>query len=132
MTNESDFQNALDANPEDHQTRLVFADWLQERDDPRADGYRALGVLRRVPSDPHFGFLWNSDYGNRVCPSPYVLPRDWYEPLDANDGPGKLKPPGGLRLLNQGESRRAKEDKAALAFALLPPERRAELLAGGG
>jgi uncharacterized protein (TIGR02996 family) len=30
MTTEDDFQAALDANPGDWQTRLVFADWLQE------------------------------------------------------------------------------------------------------
>ena len=49
MTTEDDFQAALDADPENWQTRLVFADWLQERGDPRAEGYRALGVLRRRP-----------------------------------------------------------------------------------
>ena len=50
MTTEDDFQAALDTNPGDWQTRLVFADWLQERDDPRAEGYRALGLLRRAPA----------------------------------------------------------------------------------
>lgn len=30
MTTEDDFQAALDANPDDWQTRLVFADWLEE------------------------------------------------------------------------------------------------------
>src|SRR5215510_9578888 len=49
MTTEDDFQAALDKNPEDWQTRLVFADWLEERGDVRAEGYRALGLLHRVP-----------------------------------------------------------------------------------
>jgi uncharacterized protein (TIGR02996 family) len=49
MTTEEDFQRALDADPSDWQTRLVFADWLQERNDPRAEGYRALGALRKWP-----------------------------------------------------------------------------------
>ena len=49
MTTEDDFQVALDTNPGDWRTRLVFPDWLPERSDPRADGYRALGVLRRAP-----------------------------------------------------------------------------------
>ena len=40
MTKEDDFQKALDAHPEDWQTRLVFADWLQERGDPRAEFLR--------------------------------------------------------------------------------------------
>ena len=49
MTSEDDFQAALDTSPDDWQTRLVFADWLQERGDPRAEGYRALAVHRRIP-----------------------------------------------------------------------------------
>src|SRR5262249_13386737 len=49
VTTEDDFQNALDAQPGDWQTRLVFADWLQDRSDPRAEGYRALGMNRIVP-----------------------------------------------------------------------------------
>lgn len=48
MTTEDDFQRMLDENPGDHTTRLVFADWLDERGDPRAAGYRALGDQRRV------------------------------------------------------------------------------------
>ena len=41
MTTEDDFQTALDANPEDWQTRLVFADWLEDNGDPqRADFIR--------------------------------------------------------------------------------------------
>ncbi len=49
MTTEDDFQAALDANPDDWQTRLVFADWLDERGDARAEGYRALGANRLRP-----------------------------------------------------------------------------------
>src|SRR5204863_136709 len=49
VTTEDDFQNALDADPADWQTRLVFADWLQERGDVRAEGYRALGRTRFYP-----------------------------------------------------------------------------------
>jgi hypothetical protein len=29
MTTEEDFQRQLDLHPDDHQTRLVFADWLE-------------------------------------------------------------------------------------------------------
>lgn len=50
MTTEDDFQAALDVDPTDWQTRLVFADWLDERDDPRAEGYRAIGTLRLCPA----------------------------------------------------------------------------------
>lgn len=33
MTTEDDFQKHLDENPEDHHTRLVFADWLEENNE---------------------------------------------------------------------------------------------------
>lgn len=49
MTTEDDFQAMIDANWEDWHTRLVFADWLAEHDDPRSDGYRWLGENKRVP-----------------------------------------------------------------------------------
>jgi uncharacterized protein (TIGR02996 family) len=49
MTSEEDFQRALNRNPSDHLTRLVFADYLDELGDPRADGYRALGLLQLSP-----------------------------------------------------------------------------------
>lgn len=42
MNDEEAFQTALDANPDDHLTRAVFADWLDDRDDPRGPGYREL------------------------------------------------------------------------------------------
>lgn len=64
MTTEEDFDTALDRNPEDWQTRLVYADWLQERGDPRAEGYRALGTLRRFPS----GWEWWTWLGNQRLP----------------------------------------------------------------
>lgn len=47
MTTEDDFQAAT--HPDDWQTRLVFADWLEECGDPRAVGYRALGFRRLHP-----------------------------------------------------------------------------------
>ncbi|QEL17433.1 TIGR02996 domain-containing protein [Limnoglobus roseus] len=45
MTDEDAFQTALDANPADHSTRLSFAQFLDERSDPRGPGYRAMGRL---------------------------------------------------------------------------------------
>lgn len=114
MTTEDDFQNALDAQPDDWQTRLVFADWLQERGDPRAEGYRALGVNRCFP-------LYTSAEQYRWIPGHMRgtvgdcwLPWDWTEQIPDS---------------NHRDSRREAEDAAALAFAQLPPERRAELLA---
>lgn len=42
---EKAFWDHLEAHPEDSTCRLVFADWLQERGDPRAEGIRVLGRL---------------------------------------------------------------------------------------
>ncbi|QEL19074.1 hypothetical protein [Limnoglobus roseus] len=46
---ERGFHDHLDANPSDSDARLVLADWLEDIDDARAAGYRALGNLKRVP-----------------------------------------------------------------------------------
>ena len=42
------FQKQLDADPTDHLTRLVLADWLEEHDDDRAEGYRALAKIKAI------------------------------------------------------------------------------------
>lgn len=148
MTTEDDFQRQLDAHPDDWQTRLVFADWLDERGDPRADGYRVLGRFKREASlqvRAREGCMicvrdvpkWRRD-SNRV--SAWCL---WRGRVDMRPGDSS-----GWRKLNDeihpdwfrfilGEyrhgqmvfdSRRAAEDAAAKAFARLPTARRAELL----
>jgi uncharacterized protein (TIGR02996 family) len=153
MTTEDDFQKALDADPADWQTRLVLADFLEERADVRADGYRALGVLRRVPTSAFYRpgtserwFLWfSADRAaglarNRSSPAQDIaesmllaaLPADWcaaiFERAPAGER-GQWNHRGGW--FGYGTSRREAEDAAALAFAELPPARRAELLAPG-
>jgi uncharacterized protein (TIGR02996 family) len=125
MTTEDDFQRALDANPDDWQTRLVFADWLDERDDPRAEGYRASGVLRRRPyqytlmyepnkGEPRFWWHW--------APDP-----EWF-PSDGRDDWSVLPRAWWKGCSEEVCTRREAEDAAALAFAKLPADRRAELL----
>ena len=120
MTSEDDFQRALDADPDDWQTRLVFADWLQDRDDQRAEGYRALGLNQRVPIRRSARrWAWYScrhTTGDDVTSwIRGVLPDFWATVRGSKIGSHR--------------TRRAAEDAAALAFAKLPPERRAELLA---
>ncbi|MCI0705423.1 MAG: TIGR02996 domain-containing protein [Planctomycetia bacterium] len=51
MNEEQAFLAAISANPADATTRLVFADWLTDRDDPRGEWLRvrtqlALGIAR--------------------------------------------------------------------------------------
>ena len=135
MTTEDDFQAALDAHPEDWQTRLVFADWLQERGDPRADGYRALGVLRLCPFGLH-DFWWWTTIDSKHCPKEGVkgngctLPDDWFALVDLAPANGMFKPVGnGIDFKN---TRREIEDAAALAFGKLPARRQTQFLKSPG
>lgn len=113
MTSEDEFQAMLDANPDDWQTRLIFADWLEDRADVRADGYRALGHLRRVPvagknmnDKATFWCYTNGSYVGAAL-HPQIMPDDWRALI------------GDACL-----TRREMEDEAARVFAMLPAHRR--------
>jgi len=136
MTTEQDFNDALDLHPNDWQTRLVFADWLDERDDPRAEGYRALAACRVYPATTASQSTWGGTnhpamgdpdwvMANRSC----LLPTDWFLllPFDPKlDWQDTNRP-----IWKRKKKRRESEDGAALAFAKLPAARRAQLLAQG-
>src|SRR5260370_747955 len=51
--NENDFHDALRADPHDLALRLVFADWLEERGDPRGELPRLTHLLTRPDDPPH-------------------------------------------------------------------------------
>lgn len=121
------FQAMLDADPGDWQTRLVLADYLDEIGDPRAAGYRALGLLRRMPQGPKeiWRFMWSSSARNRVTADRWVIPADWYATI-SKILPNQ-KPPREQQEYN--ESRRSAEDKLARGFLRLPAARRERLLA---
>jgi uncharacterized protein (TIGR02996 family) len=117
VTTEEDFQNQLDLVPDDWQTRLVFADWLQDHDDPRADGYRALAVNRYRPGDivvPYFYWTTRAQNVKFVESKWCILPRDWFDALVTGDTTSS-----GPRWRDY-PTRRAAEDDAANAFATLP------------
>jgi uncharacterized protein (TIGR02996 family) len=119
MTTEDDFQRALDANPDDWQTRLVFADWLQEQGDPRAEGYRALSYTGSCPLwNSHTNWVWTNSENDGLR---HALGIDWHRATCAIYG----------TTAAHFATRREAEDAAALAFARLPAARRAELLASG-
>jgi uncharacterized protein (TIGR02996 family) len=142
MTTEDDFQTAIDAQPKDWQTRLVFADWLEDRGDPRAAGYRAIAIQQRRPLQ---GQKMQKDKGYDEktqkrksldtwwwhCPANDLqthnnIPRDWFDLLPAGEGSKFFWP---VHSDAKGlMSRRGCEDALALAFSKLPPERQAELL----
>ena len=130
MTTEDDFAAALDADPEDHNTRLVFADWLQERGDPRAEGYRALGQLRVSPC--HFGSgIFDADARTKMSASDLYRDKWWWcaapdEKFRPHFLPDGWFPAARVPLFT---TRREAEDAAAVAFGKRSPKRRAELLA---
>ena len=130
MTTEDDFQRAIDARPGDWQTRLVFADWLQDRGDSRAAGYRAIAVQERRPlSSTHLKrdtCWWHCASGDPLDRTHNVIPGDWFALLPAAEGSRLFWP-----LLTQTggiKSRRECEDALALAFSRLPADRQAALL----
>jgi uncharacterized protein (TIGR02996 family) len=138
-TTEEDFHKILDAAHDDHTTRMVFADWLEEQGDPRAEGYRALGKLQIQPHKTDWTGMEthpqrNSNIyvygtGGAMIDAQHKLPDDWaalipYK-ISEND------PDYHGRIAHWRENyltRKEAEDAAALAFAQLPPERKEELL----
>lgn len=133
MTTEDDFQRAIDSDPQDWHTRLVFADWLDDHGDPRADGYRAIATQQRYPLEGKHGALnqptwwWHCGVLDNPSPTHNDVPPDWYALLPAQDGNNNFWPlhtaTGGMR------TRRECENALALVFAQLPAARRDELLA---
>ncbi len=134
MTTEDDIQSAIDANEEDWHARLVLADFLEERGDPRAAGYRALGARRMLPSHGRNADLANPPRGSielwwwtTIARRRNSVPEDWFaliEGLEPSDETFKPK-----AINNNCNTRREAEDAAARAFGKLPAERQAELLA---
>src|SRR5262245_1109610 len=50
MPDEVHFLLAVDAHPDDRATRLVYADWLDEQGDPRAELIRVEEEMRAAPA----------------------------------------------------------------------------------
>jgi uncharacterized protein (TIGR02996 family) len=128
VTTENDFHNTIDNAPEDWHTRLVFADWLEDRDDPRAAGYRAIAIQQRRPlQGKHKGtnaWWWHRSFAGNDYYN--IVPPDWFNLLPVDDGNMHFWPV--FRVAGGIKSRRECEDALALAFSQLPPERQAELL----
>jgi uncharacterized protein (TIGR02996 family) len=137
VTTEDDFHKLLDENFDDHTTRLVFADWLQDRGDPRADGYRALGArgirpfvcdavddADRCKPAERTCFYGNTAKSRNSAYLEAYLPEDWFERFAFVDGIHLM----GHKYWIWIPTRRRTEDAAALAFTFLPLERRAELV----
>lgn len=94
MTDEEKFNKVLDGNPDDHITRSVFADYLEDHDDPRAMGYRKLSELMVYPHysadihDPYKWFIGKRFIGIEGVCTPYaqaVLPEEWWELINFDE-----------------------------------------------
>lgn len=130
MTAEDAFQAVLDANPQDWQARLVFADWLDERGDPRADGYRMLGYARMAPAGPgnesqegqqRWWWLETVTGRSHSC----NVKSYWYCHLTTKwceAPPGFHQSWAGERVVY--DSRREAEDDAAVAWSKVDPKKR--------
>ncbi len=137
MTSEDDFHSRIDANVDDWDGRGVLADWLQDHGDPRAEGYRALSVLRRTPhfapvvkdgsKCPTTGYqIYIGGYQWLCCVMPsfihchFHLPELWFLKIK---GLGKSTTHKPLYNVTAGllpaYSRREVEDAAALAWGKL-------------
>lgn len=130
-TREAAFQAALDAEPDNGSLRQVFADYLDDIDDPRGPGYRALGRLGirpiRIEMESGGGTMWI--YGGRECNIDYkacFLSDDWYHLCQelchyrvssGHPGPWCFQ-----------RTRQRAEDAAALAWSRLTAEQQDEIL----
>lgn len=134
MTTEDDFLAVMRVDHDDRTLRLVFADFLQDRDDPRADGFRAMTALGLcLITDCWFNA---ANYLGRPPEDTTNFPSAWFVLL--NDGKFRNR-----TMINQSTVVAAKdadwcdyptdlaaELAAAVAFSKLPAEIRRRLLAG--
>jgi uncharacterized protein (TIGR02996 family) len=122
---EKALQLHLDNHPDDWQCRLVLADHLEEIGDERADGYRALGLLKKYPH--HIVGNHPADWIWTLVPvngEPSALAKDW---LGCLWGDSSYVSPYWPAQANSSD-RRCVEDHTATAFMRLPERRRQELL----
>lgn len=132
---EAGFRAAIEADPADFTTRLVYADWLQDRDDPRADGWRATAACGLVPyhfeSLRDWGMFKQGDRNSSGAPPRNLVPADWFDAVDDGWGIEKVGP-AFLHSARGSQVFGGHTILAALvaAFGRLPAGRQAELLRG--
>lgn len=118
----------LDLHADWHDGRLILADALRDAGSELEEGYRWLGEMRLYPVDDRVEVAedWAPIAGKNW---------GWRSPMYRRYPHACL--PAVLTMNTRGwtfcyPTRLAADNAAALAFARLPPERRAELLAGEG
>jgi uncharacterized protein (TIGR02996 family) len=91
MTDDAAFRNAILAAPDDDAPRLVYADWLEERGDPRAEFVRP--ALPPLPVNDPYDLSWHKSpagrrwraYAARLLGP--TVPRSWRKELAAFPAP---------------------------------------------
>lgn len=152
LVEEADILAAIRKDPGDQLTRLKYADWLQDRDDPRAEGMRALALLLRTSCNGYSGDVsgttrtiyrpaerWAPELqaawfrGGPGIYGWFWLPDDWFDAMCRIAG--QVLTAGRVSLFfPEGNSPdkpafHQGDDAAALAWPDLSPEVRAEILA---
>lgn len=127
----------IDNAEDDHISRGMLGDRLSELNDPRGEGYVALGAIGFICC----GFVTSSIAGFRWCVTASKNPKLW----NAIDDQWWLLASGLKEVPKEDDffptysaesyklypNRRALENRLALAFAELPPERKPEVIAAG-
>jgi uncharacterized protein (TIGR02996 family) len=90
MTGEQFFRSALDVRPEDMALRLLFAEWLEERGDYRAQGFRWMSRLGKWPFWLPSSRRWSWTHPANTFPYHNHLSRELYDLLpEENDSDWK-------------------------------------------
>lgn len=98
---ESFFHRALENHNDDSAARLLFAEWLGGRGDPRADGYRYMAISLKHPYRSYATWeWWNIDSANE---EQIRLPSHLWIKLPVS------APPGYPRCKEWGSRRQAEE-----------------------
>lgn len=80
MTTEEDWEREINKARDSWQTLLVFADWLEERRDPRARAYRVIAARRMVPGlIAGVGGWWYSPLAVSLhIGTTAIVPKKWF------------------------------------------------------
>jgi uncharacterized protein (TIGR02996 family) len=104
MTDDA-FLAAIRADPADRTARLAYADWLEERGDPRAELVRACEAMRRVPvySDEYWRLKARRNELRPGCPAGWLAATGYdgsdYDPVFRDGVPGDWR--GRWRLVRE-------------------------------
>lgn len=153
---ELEMREAMRTRPDDFTLRGIYADLLDDRGDPRAAGFRAIGMIRSSPcaytvdkdditkvvswevagpGEPEKAGVWFASAPTEYPISQvFDLPMDWLLLLELTDPESTVEVPNGItqetRWTLDYPSTLFAEDHAALTFFKLPTERQEQLLRG--